>query len=480
LGSITTARPNTYKTKKGDSHDNSPLAGVSSSFISYFNCFSDFFQTRTRNCADQGALYLKGLVQAEKKNMERMAEMVPESNEQALQHFVSNSPWDANAVMDQVAMRSNEALQDGEDRCLLIDETACLKKGTKSVGVSRQWAGTSGKVDNCQVGVFAVLGHGIYATPIDCRLHLPENWVEDPERCEAAGVPSHRIKLLRKHDLALEMVEGARQKGISFSWVGCDGFYGEDPAFLRDLDKMGEVFVADVHKDQMVWIEDPEPRVPPRKSTRGRAPEKLEPRMSPVRVDLLAAQAPASSWQRVTVRETTKGKLVVDIFHQRVWLWDGEESSAHEWHLIVRREIDGGKLKYTLSNAPADTSVERLAFAQAQRYWVERAFQESKQHSGLDDYQVRGWLAWHHHMALVMMAMQFMLEEKLKHQDLYPLLSCADIVSLLKYALPKRAVTQEEILRQMEIRHKKRKSAIESARKIQAKRLAGDLAGPAM
>jgi SRSO17 transposase len=119
------------------------------------------------------------------------------------------------------------------------------------------------------VGVFAVLGHGIHATPIDCRLYLPENWVEDPERCEAAGVPAHRVKLLRKHDLALEMVEGARQKGISFSWVGCDGFYGEDPAFLRDLDEMGEVFVADVHKDQMVWLEDPEPRVPPRKSTKG-------------------------------------------------------------------------------------------------------------------------------------------------------------------------------------------------------------------
>jgi SRSO17 transposase len=480
LGSITTARPNTHKTKKGYSHDNSPLTGASFDFINYFDNFLDNFRTRTRNCADQGALYLKGLVQTEKKNMERMAETVPDSNEQALQHFVSNSPWDANAVMDQVAMRSNAALQNGEDRCLLIDETAFLKKGTKSVGVSRQWAGTIGKVDNCQVGVFAVLGHGAHATPIDCRLYLPEKWVEDPKRCEAAGVPAHRVKLLRKHDLALEMVEGTRQKGISFSWVGCDGFYGEDPAFLRELDEMGEVFVADVHKDQMVWLEDPEPRVPPRKSPRGRAPEKLESRMPPIRVDLLAAQAPPSNWQRLTVRETTKGKLVVDIFHQRVWLWDGEEPSAREWHLIVRREIDGGKLKYTLSNAPADTSVQRLAFAQAQRYWVERAFQESKQHSGLGDYQVRGWLAWHHHMALVMMAMQFMLEQKLKHQDLYPLLSCADIVSLLKYALPKRAVTQDEILLQMEIRHKKRKSAMESARKIQAERLAAELAGAAM
>ena len=480
MGSVTTARPNTHKTKKGFSHDNSPLTGAASDFTNYFGYFSDYFRTRTRNCADQGALYLKGLVQTEKKNMERMAEAVPDANEQVLQHFLSNSPWDANAVMTQVAMRSNDALQDGEDRCLLIDETSFLKKGTKSVGVSRQWSGTIGKVDNCQVGVFAALGHGIHATPIDCRLYLPKKWIEDPDRCEKAGVPAHRITLLRKQDLALEMVQAARQKGISFSWVGCDGFYGEDPALLRKLDEMGEVFVADVHKDQMVWLEDPEPRIPPRKSPRGRAPEKLEARISPMRVDLLADQKPSSSWQRVTVRETTKGELIVDILHKRVWLWDGEEPSAHEWHLIVRRETDGSKFKYTLSNAPDDTPVKRLAFAQAQRYWVERAFQESKQHSGLDDYQVRGWLGWHHHMALVMVAMQFMLEQKLKHQDLYPLLSCADIVSLLKYALPKRAVTEDEILRQMMVRHKKRKSAIESARKIQAKRLAGQLAGAVM
>ena len=155
------------------------------------------------------------------------------------------------------------------------------------MGVGRQWWGTIGKVDNCQVGVFAVLGHGIHATPIDCRLYLPEKWIEDPERCKKAGVPAHRITLLRKQDLALEMVQATRGKGISFSWVGCDGFYGEDPAFLRKLDEMGEVFVADVHKDQMVWLEDPEPRIPSRRSTRGRAPEKLEPRTSPVRVDLL-------------------------------------------------------------------------------------------------------------------------------------------------------------------------------------------------
>jgi SRSO17 transposase len=472
LGSITTARPNIYQAKKGVDHDNSPLAGAAHGFDNYISNFKGFFRTRTRDCADQGARYLKGLVQAEKRNMERMAEAVPDADEQSLQHFLSSSPWDADAVIGKVAERSNEVLQDGEDRCLLIDETSFIKKGTHSVGVARQWSGTLGKVDNCQVGVFGVLGHGIHATPIDCRLYLPKSWVEDPERCERAGVPLDRIVLLRKQDLALEIVDTARQRGVSFSWVGCDGFYGKDPGFLRALDRRGEFFVADVHKDQMVWTEDPGLQIPPRTSSRGRPPEKPKARIPPIRVDKLADQAPSSAWQRVTVRETTKGDLVVDVLHKQVWLWDGEEPLPQQWHLIVRRELDGSKLKYTLSNFPADTPVEHLAYAQAQRYWVERAFQDAKQNCGLDDYQVRGWLGWHHHMALVMMAMEFMLEERLKNQAIYPLLTCADIVSLLRYFLPKRAVTEEEILRQMTIRHKKRQSAIDSARKLQTRRLA--------
>lgn len=139
--------------------------------------------------------------------------------------------------------------------------------------------------------------------------------------------------------------------------------------------------------------------------------------------------------------------------------------------MIVRREIDGSKVKYSLSNAPENTAIQQLAYMQAQRYWVERSFQDSKQQCGLDDYQVRGLLGWHHHMALVMMAMQFMLEQRLKNQQEYPLLSCTDIVELLRYFLPKRATSEEEILRQMMIRHKRRQASIDSARKIQRKRL---------
>lgn len=182
-----------------------------------------------------------------------------------------------------------------------------------------------------------------------------------------------------------------------------------------------------------------------------------------IRVDRWRSEQPDEAWERVAVRDSSRGELEVDVIHRRVWLWDGEETEAHCWHLIVRREVGAPEeIKYTLSNAPAGTGVKRLAEMQAQRYWVERAFQDGKSECGMADYQVRKWSAWHHHMALVFMAMLFMLEERIQAEDTHPLLSCSDIEELLRHFLPKRAVTQADVLEQMEKRHKKRSAAIRS------------------
>jgi hypothetical protein len=142
-----------------------------------------------------------------------------------------------------------------------------------------------------------------------------------------------------------------------------------------------------------------------------------------------------------------------------------------QWHLIVRREIDSPEtIKYTLSNAPEPMPTHRLARMQAQRFWVERALQDGKSESGLADYQARKWSSWHHHMALVMMAMLFMLEERILQKDTHPLLSCSDIESLLRAFLPRRDVAHGEVVRQMEKRHRKRQAAIESQYRKQASR----------
>jgi SRSO17 transposase len=401
--------------------------------------------------------------------MERMAEAVPHSDDQALQHFLTNSGWDEQLVIDKIADDANQLIGGKKDSCLLLDESGIPKKGIKSVGVGRQWCGQLGKVENCQVGVFSVLGFKDHAVPIGNRLFLTEAWINDEKRCIEAGIPQEHIEFHRKHDLALQLVIQARLQGVDFSWVGADSLYGEDPSFLRSLDQMHEIFMVDVHKDQRIYLEDPDPIVPPPKSNKGRNPSIPKAQSTAIRVDKWAAQQPEENWQRIHVRDTTKGKLLVDILHKRVWLWDGEEPHAHCWHLIVRREVKSKEIKYSLSNAPEDTPLKRLAFMQAQRYWIERIFQDAKNQCGLGEYQARKWRSWHHHMAMVMMAMLFMLEQRLLYKEQYPLLSCFDIVSILSFILPHRATTKQEVIRQLEIRHERRRSAIESAYRTQLK-----------
>ena len=440
------------------------LAAIGQRFLSFCERFGSYFRSQTRTVETPMKHYLRGLLQAETKNMERMEEVIPAADHQALQHLLSESAWEERAVLDQVAQDVDRHRGGRPDSCLIIDESGCQKQGKHSVGVARQGCGQLGKVENCQVGVFAALGRGAEATLIDERLFLPEQWTTDPARCQAAGIPAEQRDFKRKQDLALERITYARQQGIGFTGVGFDGFYGSDPAFLRALDDQGETFMGDVYKDQRLYLEDPQPWVPPPATPHGRSPTRRQAQTPAMRVDQWVQQQPADAWQRVHLRDSTKGRLDVDILHRRVWLWEGDEPQARQWHLLVCREVDTQtEIKYSLSNGPVDTPAPRLAFMQGQRYWIERALQTGKQDVGRGDYQGRSWRGWHHHLALVMTAMLFMLEERLLHHQTRPLLSGTDIRALLNHFLPRRDTTLEEVLRQMEVRHRKRQAAIDSA-----------------
>jgi SRSO17 transposase len=192
-------------------------------FLAFCDRYREHFRLRTRDVSRQSKHYLSGLMQARRKNMERMAEVVPESDEQALQHFLSHSSWEARAVLDQVAREADALLGGTPKSALLLDESAMTKKGRHSVGVARQWNGRLGKVDNCQVGVFAALSCATAVTLIDARLYLPSAWVEDSARCKAAGIPAGAQQAKSKAQLALEMVRYNRQLGVRFGWVGMDG-----------------------------------------------------------------------------------------------------------------------------------------------------------------------------------------------------------------------------------------------------------------
>jgi SRSO17 transposase len=253
-------------------------------FVAFCERYTEHFQLKTRQIGPQAQQYLSGLMQAGRKNMERMAEVVPDSDEQALQHFLSNSNWDERAVLDQVALEADQLLGGEEDSALLIDESGFTKKGRGSVGVARQYNGRLGKTDNCQVGVFTALNRGERVTLIDKRLYLSESWTDDPDRCNAVEIPKDAQVFKTKPELALEMVRYNRRLGVRFQWVGMDALYGNTPSLLRALDEDGEIFVADVHSNQRLYLEDPKPRIPERKGNRGRHPSKAITQCDPIEV----------------------------------------------------------------------------------------------------------------------------------------------------------------------------------------------------
>jgi SRSO17 transposase len=268
-----------------------------------------------------------GLFQAKRRNMERMAEEVEGADAQQLHHFNGNSPWRARSVYGQVAREADVLLGGQPNSCLLLDETGFIKKGKHSVGAARQYIGRIGKVDNGQVAVFATLSNGTHHTIIDTRLYLPKEWTDDPMRCKKAGVPHGEIVFRSKAQLALAMIRHARANGIRYNWLGMDGGYGKEPWLLRALEADGETFVADVHKDQRVYLADPGLHIPD--ETPGRGPARLQTQAVAVRVDEWIAQRPRHAWRTVTLRDSTRGKLQVEILHRRVWLWDGKEEMAH-------------------------------------------------------------------------------------------------------------------------------------------------------
>ena len=404
---------------------------------------------------------MRGLFQSERANMLRMSE-VNAVDHQSMQHMLTEGSVDWDGFGRQIALEANELLG-GSDAVLIFDESGFAKKGEASAGVARQWNGRLGKVDNCQVGVFATLCRGELATLIDTRLYLPEAWCNDEARCQKAAIPKDQMPFRSKSQLALEMLEVARQRGVQFGYVGIDGGYGKEPAFLRGVDEQGHRFVADVHCDQAIYLQDPEPRVPDSTSERGRKPTRLKAQCTSQRVDHWAAAQPPDAWQRLTLREGEKGLLVADYLHARVWAWDGGEEHARCWHLLVRREVGADTIShFCLSNAPQDTPWQILARVQAQRFFIEHSFREAKSECGMADYQVRRWDAWHHHMALVMLGTLFLVKQKKAGRQQWPMLSFNDLVTALGHLLPRRQLTAEDLADIIDKRHDLRRKAKKS------------------
>jgi SRSO17 transposase len=449
------------------------LQGLVDHLTEYLHDYEQVLKTETRDTGRLAERYISGLLHTErgKGNIERMLEEVEIDGEgdgyQQVQQFISDSPWDAIDVVEKVAcdtsaLYASQPSYQEQEVGYILDESAHLKKGTQSVGVSRQYAGVVGKVENCQVGVYASLVWHSRTTLINTRLYLPECWTEDEERCDKAGISEDARVHHTKQQLALDMLKADMANGVRFGWVGGDGLYGHGYELSYAVEDMGLTFLFDVHCDQPVYVDEPAIFVPEKKPGRGRTPTRPHTDAQPITVKAYQEGLCEGDWQEVTVRDTTKGVLTLSMHVKQVWVWDKEELQARCWTLVISRNKADNRLKYSLSNADADTTpLQQFAYRQAQRYWVERSFQDAKSEIGMSDYQVRKWTGWYHHMALVILATSFMVRERLLNRNNYPLLSCRDVRLLIIALLTKDKQLVDKRLKQMKTRHKQREKDIQ-------------------
>jgi SRSO17 transposase len=435
-------------------------------FDDHFNPYLHCFQSRTRSVEDAAKRYIHGLFHCYRLNMEQMAEQVAGSHYQRLHHMLSESNWSRAEVRQQLIVDANAHF--GHGAALVFDESAFAKKGEHSVGVARQWNGRLGKTENSQVGVFAALVRDRACALVDGELFVPEHWFADPERCLAAGIPD-TLAFRTKGEIALDLLLRLRREGLRYSHVVFDAGYGHLPWLLNDLDDEGETFLAEIHADQGIYLANPQPAIPERTSPRGKVPKILCAQTAAQTVTDWARAQPDSAWRRLSVRPGEKGEVIAEYLTQRVHVWDGKATTARCWHLLVRREIDGRKLKFCFANAKPQASLRRLASMQADRHFVERAFEDAKSTCGMADYQARGWQAWHHHMALVMIALMFLAKERLAYREITAsMLSCHDLIDIVRHKLPSKVKTDNDLVAMIEDRHRRRLKAMQSACQKQA------------
>lgn len=436
----------------------------------FLSDYNDVFKLKTIDNNDLAEIYTQALFATNRRNVERMDERIDKSQYDRLHHFLSDSPWSSRKLIDRVASRafsllSHKSQSTGLPIGCYIDETSFRKKGNMSVGVKRQYLGCIGKVDNGQVAVFTALGTGQHCALADCRLFLPESWTDDSERCDKARIPEDQREYKTKIELALESVEHINSIGLSADFYAIDALYGSSMVFMNELENTGKPVLGRVRRNFKLYLEEPHFYLPERKSNRGRAPKKLRTDTKAFSALAVQQQGNEQDWQSIEVRDTDKGKLRLEIIHKNIWVRCTTTNKTIKRELLITKENEEGKVKYsyTLLISAGCTDLQRLVQMDRQRYWIERSFQDVKNEVGMDEYQVRKYDAFYHHMSLSMLAYLFLTEERMRFNTNIELLSCADIKKFLEFLIPNKAKTLEELYIQMKIRHKKRQASTKSA-----------------
>ena len=330
--------------------------------------------------------YVVGLLSpVERKNGWQLAEQAGEATPYGMQRLLAGARWDAEAVRDDLRAYVVAHLAD-PDAVLIVDETGFLKKGVKSVGVQRQYSGTAGRVENCQIGVFLA-----YATPhgrtfLDRELYLPQGWADDPARRAEAGVPE-ATTCRTKPELARAMLARALDAGVPAAWVAGDEVYGHNRALRAWLEGRQQPYVLAVPANEALVAAGP--HVPQAGTAAA-----------------LAAAVPPGRWQCLSAGDGSKGPRVYD--WARVPLARPDAAGMGAWLLVRRSLTDPTAVAYYVVYGPAATPLATLARVAGRRWAVEESLQIAKGEVGLDHYEVRRWDGWYRHITLALFAQAFL------------------------------------------------------------------------
>ncbi len=321
----------------------------------------------------RAAAYVKGLLApVERKNGWQLAEAAGDRTPDGVQDFLARMRWDAEQVRDDLRTYVVEHLGD-PDAVLVLDETGFVKKGSKSVGVQRQYSGTAGRIENCQIGVFLAYASRHGRTLIDRALYLPERWAADQARRDAAGIPE-AVAFATKPKLGLAMLERAHAHKVPFAWVTADSVYGADHTLRRWLQEHRLAYVLAVTKAQRLGLARVEDRV----------------------------DEPATTWHRLSAGDGAKGPRLYD------WAYlpyGADAAPGWEKGLLIRRGIaQPNELAFYLTHAADGTALADLVRVAGTRWAIEACFEAAKGEVGLDQYEVRSWAGWHRHVTLAMLA----------------------------------------------------------------------------
>jgi SRSO17 transposase len=331
---------------------------------------------------ERAVAYLAGLLSpAERKNAWQLAEQTGYATPYAFQHLLGRADWDPDALRDRLRSYVLDYLAD-PDAIGVIDETGFLKKGTHSAGVARQYSGTAGRVENCQIGVFLAYTSDLGHTLIDRELYLPEDWTNDRERCRRAGIPDERL-FATKPVLARQMLERAFEGGLRLQWVTGDCVYGDARHFRRWLEARLQRYILGVSPKETVWIGS-----------------------SQHRIKAIIESLPDQGWERLSAGAGSKGPRYYDWL--RLEINPPEHGGWKRW-LVFRRSIsDPSEIAAYIAFAPATSSLDEQVRTAGKRWTVEESIQTAKGEVGLDHYEVRSWTGWYRHITLAMWAQAFL------------------------------------------------------------------------